>query len=95
MAQQKVFIGRIWPVMPNWVRITVGTHEEMEQFQAAFQKVMRGTTAFSMQAGEAGQKAATTGTAFVDVSVLYPGGVPAGLVRLRLPPSPHFTSEAK
>ena len=49
MAQQKVFIGRIWPVMPTCVRITVGTHEEMAQFQAALQKVMRGTTAFSSQ----------------------------------------------
>jgi histidinol-phosphate aminotransferase len=49
MADQKVFIGRIWPVLPTYVRITVGTHEEMEQFQAAFQKVMRGTTAFSLQ----------------------------------------------
>jgi len=49
MAQQKVFIGRIWPVMPTSVRITVGTHDEMLQFQTAFQKVMRGTTAFSLQ----------------------------------------------
>src|ERR1700692_4564557 len=49
MAQQKVFIGRIWPVMPTCVRITVGTQEEMQQFQTAFQKVMRGTTAFSLQ----------------------------------------------
>ncbi len=49
MAQQNVFIGRIWPVMPNCVRVTVGTHEEMEKFQAAYQKVMRGTTAFSVQ----------------------------------------------
>jgi histidinol-phosphate aminotransferase len=49
MAQQKVFIGRIWPIMPTCVRITVGTHEEMEQFQAALQKVMRGTVAFSLQ----------------------------------------------
>jgi histidinol-phosphate aminotransferase len=49
MAKQNVFIGRIWPVMPNHVRITVGTHEEMQQFQAAFQRVMRGTTAFSAQ----------------------------------------------
>jgi histidinol-phosphate aminotransferase len=49
MAQQKVFIGRVWPIMPTWVRITVGTQEEMEQFQAAFQKVMRGTTAFRLQ----------------------------------------------
>ncbi len=49
MSNQNVFIGRIWPVMPTWVRITVGTHEEMQQFQTAFQKVMRGTTAFSLQ----------------------------------------------
>jgi histidinol-phosphate aminotransferase len=49
MAQQNVFIGRIWPVMPTCVRITVGTHDEMLQFQAALQKVMKGTTAFSLQ----------------------------------------------
>ena len=48
MARQNVFIGRIWPVMPTSVRITVGTHHEMQQFQAAYQKVMRGTTAFSL-----------------------------------------------
>src|SRR5271154_5964832 len=49
MAQQNVFIGRIWPIMPTCCRITVGTHEEMERFQSALQKVMRGTTAFSLQ----------------------------------------------
>jgi histidinol-phosphate aminotransferase len=49
MAAQKIYIGRIWPVMPTCVRITVGTHDEMQQFQAAFQRVMRGTTAFSMR----------------------------------------------
>jgi len=43
MAQQKVMIGRIWPIMPTYTRITVGTSEEMERFQAAFQKVMTGT----------------------------------------------------
>jgi len=48
MAQQNVFIGRIWPIMPTCVRITVGTHDEMEKFQSALQKVMRGTTAFSL-----------------------------------------------
>ncbi len=42
MAQQNVFIGRPWPSMPDWVRITVGTQAEMEQFQAAFQNVMKG-----------------------------------------------------
>jgi histidinol-phosphate aminotransferase len=49
MAKQNVFIGRIWPIMPTWVRITVGTHDEMGQFQIALQKVTRGTTAFSLQ----------------------------------------------
>ena len=42
MAHQNVFIGRPWPSMPDWVRITVGTQSEMEQFQAAFQNVMTG-----------------------------------------------------
>lgn len=42
MAKENVMIGRTWPIMPSWVRITVGTQPEMEKFQAAFQKVMRG-----------------------------------------------------
>jgi histidinol-phosphate aminotransferase len=41
MAKENVMIGRIWPIMPTWVRITVGTQPEMEKFQAAFQKVMK------------------------------------------------------
>jgi histidinol-phosphate/aromatic aminotransferase/cobyric acid decarboxylase-like protein len=40
MAKENVLIGRVWPVMPTYVRITVGTQEEMEHFQTAFQKVM-------------------------------------------------------
>jgi histidinol-phosphate aminotransferase len=43
VAEQNVMIGRVWPVMPNWTRITVGTHEEMAHFQAAFKKAMDGT----------------------------------------------------
>jgi histidinol-phosphate aminotransferase len=42
VAKENVLIGRVWPVMPTWVRITVGTQPEMEKFQAAFQKVMKG-----------------------------------------------------
>jgi histidinol-phosphate aminotransferase len=42
MAQQNVVIGRVWPAMPTYSRITVGTSGEMEQFQAALQKVMKG-----------------------------------------------------
>jgi histidinol-phosphate aminotransferase len=48
MAQQNVFIGRIWPILPTCTRITVGTQEEMEKFQAALQKVMHGATAYSL-----------------------------------------------
>ena len=43
MAQQNVMIGRVWPVMPNWTRITVGTHDEMAHFEVAFKKAMEGT----------------------------------------------------
>lgn len=43
MAQEKVIIGRIWPAMPTYTRITIGTREEMDRFQGAFQKVMNGT----------------------------------------------------
>ncbi len=42
MAKENVMIGRIWPLMPTCVRITVGTQAEMERFQVAFQKVMKG-----------------------------------------------------
>jgi histidinol-phosphate aminotransferase len=40
MAAEKVFIGRVWPAWPTYVRVSVGTKEEMEKFKAAFQKVM-------------------------------------------------------
>ena len=43
MRQQNVYIGRIWPVMPTYVRITVGTSAEMDQFQTAFNRVMKNT----------------------------------------------------
>ncbi|MFZ0952083.1 MAG: pyridoxal phosphate-dependent aminotransferase [Candidatus Sulfotelmatobacter sp.] len=55
MAQQNVFIGRVWPVMPTCTRITVGTHEEMERFRTALQKVMSGTTALSMPPARPGR----------------------------------------
>ncbi len=38
MAQQKVYIGRAWPVWPNWIRVSVGTPDEMSKFKAAFEK---------------------------------------------------------
>ena len=44
MAAHNVYIGRGWPVWPTHVRITVGTQQEMEGFQAAFQAVMKSST---------------------------------------------------
>jgi histidinol-phosphate aminotransferase len=40
MAQQNVVIGRVWPAMPTYSRITVGTSQEMLAFQDAWKKVM-------------------------------------------------------
>jgi len=60
MAKQNVFIGRIWPAMPTYSRVTIGTAPEMEQFQAAFQKVMTGAVTASVGAvpspGELGKR---------------------------------------
>jgi histidinol-phosphate aminotransferase len=50
MAKQNVFIGRIWPSWPTYARVTIGTAPEMEQFQAAFQKVMTGAVTASVSA---------------------------------------------
>lgn len=50
MAAQNVYVGRIWPVMPAYVRITVGTQEEMSQFQTVFDKVMKNTIAMGVPA---------------------------------------------
>jgi histidinol-phosphate aminotransferase len=35
MTQEKIYIGRVWPVWPTWVRVTVGTKEEMAKFKTA------------------------------------------------------------
>jgi histidinol-phosphate aminotransferase len=38
MATNKVVIGRVWPVWPTKVRVTVGSQEDMTAFKAAFEK---------------------------------------------------------
>jgi histidinol-phosphate aminotransferase len=43
MAKRSVRIGRIWPILPTYSRITVGTREEMAMFRDAWQEVMKGT----------------------------------------------------
>lgn len=40
MLNEKVLVGRAWPSMPTYSRITVGTKEEMAKFQTALLKVM-------------------------------------------------------
>jgi len=42
IAKENVFVGRVWPIMPTWVRVTVGTQDEMARFQTACQKVIKG-----------------------------------------------------
>jgi histidinol-phosphate aminotransferase len=40
LLAEKVAIGRTWPALPQHVRVTIGTAEEMTKFKAAFEKVM-------------------------------------------------------
>ena len=40
MLAQKVAIGRAWPSLPNHVRVTIGTRDEMSIFKTAFDRVM-------------------------------------------------------
>jgi histidinol-phosphate aminotransferase len=40
MQKRNVYIGRVWPAVPNHVRISVGTPEEMARFQTAFAATM-------------------------------------------------------
>ena len=39
MAEEKVILGRVWPVWPTKVRVSVGTQDEMDKFKAATEKV--------------------------------------------------------
>lgn len=40
LRKEKVYIGRVWPSWPTYVRVTVGLQSEMDKFKTAFQKVM-------------------------------------------------------
>jgi len=40
MRKQKVYIGRVWPSWPTYVRVSVGTQDEMNKFKSAFLNVM-------------------------------------------------------
>ncbi|HEX4181515.1 MAG TPA: pyridoxal phosphate-dependent aminotransferase [Caulobacteraceae bacterium] len=40
LQEKNVYIGRIWPVWPHAVRVSVGTPEDMAKFKLAFKDVM-------------------------------------------------------
>ncbi len=40
LQAKKVYIGRIWPIWPTHVRVTVGSMDDMKKFQVAFKEVM-------------------------------------------------------
>ncbi|MGI8838466.1 MAG: histidinol-phosphate transaminase [Pyrinomonadaceae bacterium] len=40
MSDRKVQVGRVFPAMPNFMRVTVGTRPQMEAFVSAFRAVM-------------------------------------------------------
>jgi len=40
LVKEKVVIGRVWDAWPTYVRVTVGTQDEMNKFKTAFLKVM-------------------------------------------------------
>ena len=51
MAKQNVFIGRIWPLMPTYTRITIGTAPEMETFLAAYKTVISNVVTSRVESG--------------------------------------------
>ena len=52
MAAHNVYIGRVWPIMPTYVRITVGTRSDMQRFHAAYKEVMSApATALNLHEG--------------------------------------------
>jgi len=40
MRKHKVYIGRVWKSWPTYVRVSIGTQEEMNKFKTAFSAVM-------------------------------------------------------
>jgi histidinol-phosphate/aromatic aminotransferase/cobyric acid decarboxylase-like protein len=40
MQKEHIYIGRVWPSWPTYVRVSIGTQAEMNRFKTAFSKVM-------------------------------------------------------
>jgi histidinol-phosphate aminotransferase len=45
MQQKNVYVGRVWPSWPTYVRVTVGTRSEMDKFRTTYKEVMSSSTA--------------------------------------------------
>jgi histidinol-phosphate aminotransferase len=41
LQKKSVFVGRVWPSMPSYVRVTIGTQAEMDIFKTALREVMQ------------------------------------------------------
>jgi histidinol-phosphate aminotransferase len=50
MRAKNVYIGRVWPIWPNAVRVSVGTPAEMAAFKTAFKAVMDAPMASALNA---------------------------------------------
>jgi histidinol-phosphate aminotransferase len=40
LRQREVEVGRVFPALPNFLRVTIGTQPQMETFVTEFRKVM-------------------------------------------------------
>jgi histidinol-phosphate aminotransferase len=40
LRNEKIYIGRVWPSWPTFVRVSIGTPDEMAKFKTAYKKVM-------------------------------------------------------
>ncbi|MDF0733611.1 pyridoxal phosphate-dependent aminotransferase [Pseudomonas entomophila] len=40
LAKEGVLVGRVWASWPNWMRVSVGSEEDMRRFRVAFAKVV-------------------------------------------------------
>ena len=40
MMGENIAVGRTWAALPTYIRVTVGTRDEMQKFQSAFIKCM-------------------------------------------------------
>jgi histidinol-phosphate aminotransferase len=50
-AEKGVLVGRKFPPMDNWMRVSVGTDEEMKKFVAVFKELMPAGKATTAAAG--------------------------------------------